>query len=1443
MFDAKDIKLILREKVKFFPHSKCILVGLAMMALSGGIAQEANRSQIHFTNHDRASDLSSNQVEDILLDRGGGIWLATNNGLNRFDIFKNLAFYHDSTNPHSLSSNKLTSLAAGLEGAVWIGTSDAGLNRYDPLTGMFSRIFPGTFQEGEIDARQLPSQSITKLATSENHFLWIGTDNGLAVMNMHTKNFRKIEGEISHVRISSISVFDNKEVWIGTSTGEIFRWNFNSSSFDRVARLSSPIRTIARDTQLQMWIGTEGGGIFRFNETEEPERISELTIRDINSIIADDNGDLWIGTSQGLARLNRKTNNIQIFRANKTQAHSLAHDYVTKVMQDRERRMVWIATRGGGTSRFSLDRYWFPMVKSGENDQAFPHPSIWSMAAEDSKVWMGTERGVFRWSPRYKLIEDSLPGLDEIGNVYAISLLVDHESNLWVGTKGQGLFKRTPFGNVRKFSHDPTDPGTIGHDYISELFQDRSGRIWVGTHGKGIFRYIKKDDRFVETRCDEGRLRFVNRIREDGREQLWAGTDDGILVFNEETNLWVRRDFQGAGAGFDRKAKVTAIHGRGRHLWVGTAFGEIYRIDLNSGIPTTFDAETTGLPEERILSFTQEESGVLWISRENGISRFSQTETEENLFRNFNKEDGLQPGYFHPNASAVIKINDQDFFYFGGSSGFNPINPELYPKIVQPPRPILTDFEYFGKSLVPQPGTILEKPLESTAVLTIPYDSRNQFAFRFANLDYRFPHRGHFRYKLENLRDEWTIAENDRRASFQGVPIGNYTFVVESSPDGKKWTQNAASIAVRISPPWWGTWWAKLLGFLLLVAAAVSITRLAFQSRIKSMHRRREQISAERDRAEVALARQLQHAMLLERTARGFNHSEHEDEIFTNPLIHLVDHLGVEHGMIFRVTRVEEKNDSEQIKLIANHSSSGNSPIFPLPLSLNDHIIRQALDSESAFVVSTPVVIKSFLDSLEGVPEICSTLFVSTRFLNRANGVIVLLSRRKAEEWGEDEIKLINSLSPQFAMSIAQMKLAEKEKHYLKHLEEARRQAEVANRAKSDFLAKMTHELRTPLNSIIGFTEILQEDITLSKRQRELVEIVNNSGDHLLDVINDILDLSKIEAGKIERNLESFELVPLLRSVHEMLSMKAKSKKIGFEFATRSALPRIIVSDRSKLRQTLINLLGNAIKFTDQGAVTLVVHAKVIGQPDDGGGGLRRPIHLSFEVTDTGKGISEEELPKLFERYTQTETGLRSTEGTGLGLPIARSFIQLLGGEIHVESKVGRGTSFMFHIQCDEVAGVMDDHGSGALSEDRAKLISGYNGQTKEPVRILIAEDQPTNRLLLKKILSRAGFEMEEAENGREAVEICNQWHPHLILMDEDMPVLKGSEATREILDHEFETPPVIIALTAYALEQAKECALDAGCRDFLAKPFRSNEIFSMISRHLELEYTFEKAA
>ena len=388
----------------------------------------------------------------------------------------------------------------------------------------------------------------------------------------------------------------------------------------------------------------------------------------------------------------------------------------------------------------------------------------------------------------------------------------------------------------------------------------------------------------------------------------------------------------------------------------------------------------------------------------------------------------------------------------------------------------------------------------------------------------------------------------------------------------------------------------------------------------------------------------------------------------------------------------------------------------------------------------------------------------------------------------------------------------------------AKEQAEQANRAKSAFLANMSHELRTPLNAVLGFAQLLKLAPDVSEQQSESLNIITRSGEHLLNLINNILDISKIESGHVLLEESATDLHQLIQEMKSLMYVKAKEKGLDFSLVVSPNLPHHAQVDAGKLRQVLINLLGNAIKFTQSGGVTLQARVADLGSAQS--------ARVRFDVKDTGPGIREQDLGRLFQPFEQLANQQTAEPGTGLGLTICKQYIELMHGQLDVSSEPGKGSVFYFEIP---VALLPDED---VPTEIRHGRVTGIE-EGPQGLRILIVEDQPENRLLLFKLLEPLGFELRQACNGQEAVEQFEQWHPQLIWMDIRMPVMDGREATRRIKQTEAGANTKIIALTAHALEDERREILASGCDDFLRKPYRDTEIFAALTKHLGIRFRY----
>ncbi len=461
--------------------------------------------------------------------------------------------------------------------------------------------------------------------------------------------------------------------------------------------------------------------------------------------------------------------------------------------------------------------------------------------------------------------------------------------------------------------------------------------------------------------------------------------------------------------------------------------------------------------------------------------------------------------------------------------------------------------------------------------------------------------------------------------------------------------------------------------------------------------------------------------------------------------------------------------------------------------------------------------------------EIAELGFVFNEILDTIND-----QRERLETKIEESTTEVLQTNEELILEIVERKHAEEE------TEEALREAKAANQAKSTFLANMSHELRTPLNAILGYAQILQREASVNKHQRNGLNIIHKSGQHLLMLLNDILDLSKIEAGRMEIQTSEFYLAPFLNNIVDIFRLRSEQKMIRFNHQFASNLPISVIGDEIRLRQVLINLLGNAVKFTQKGFVTFEAAISSRQDVQCAIENCKASKCIRFTVRDTGVGITPEDMKTIFKPFHRADSKPNHTEGTGLGLSISKKLIGMMGGRLEVKSDVERGSLF----SVDVAFGITDT--PSAIPKPKHIAVTGYTGPQR---KILIADDNPENRSVLRYMLTPLHFGVIEARNGQEALEKMQTLHPDVILMDMVMPVSDGFEATQKIRHYEsrlalpVDSKPLrtpIIAITAKAFINDKQKCLDAGCDDFIPKPVNVDELLEKLQRHLTLDWIYE---
>jgi len=819
-----------------------------------------------FARFGTAQGLSESSAEDILQDRRGFIWVATPDGLNRFDGYSFTVFRNDPDDPRSLSDNSVKTLLQDGEGRLWVGT-DGGLNRFDRDSASFV-----SYRNDPRDPASLSNDVIESIAEGPGGFLWVSTFWGLNRLDPESGEVRRYlvepaedSPEVNHALASLVD--RRGRVWVASSgaglgrldpdTGHV-HWHRHDPG-DPGSLSSDICRTLLEDPGGGIWVGTEGGGLDLFDpgsglfshhhfDPEDPTSLGSDFVRDL---MQDSRGRLWISTDAGgVNRLDRETGGFKRLRHDPRDPFSLSSDSVRSTIEDSNGDL-WVATYAGGINLLEAEKPALRVYRAEDDpDRGLSASSVNCFFEEPTgELWIGTDGGLNRFDRSTGRFERWLhdPDAPETLSGDAVrAILRDHDGRLWIGTFYGGLdLMHEESGTFSNLRRDEADDRSLSNNNVWALLEDSGGGIWVGTFG-GLNRLdpVSRDfEHFRHDEADPASLAHdvVWALFEDSRGRLWVGTQDGLSRFDREKRGFV--NYRNTS-----HPSVLAIHeDRAGRLWLGTRGGGLDLLDEASSSFRVFRT-SDGLPSDVVVGILEDDSGCLWLSTNAGLSRF---DPESGTFRNYDVSDGLQDREF--NRSAYLRLASGELA-FGGIRGFNLFRSEDVRDNPFVPPVVLTGFRVFDREVEPEEGGILERDVTVAERAALSHE-HSVFSISYAALSYRHPERNRYAYRMEGFDDEWTDAGYRRSATYTNLDPGQYVFRVRGSNNSGVWNEAGTSIRIAITPPWWGTGWFRGTALLTFAAALLGAHRLRTR-RIEARNRAlqaevHERLKVERERSEL----------------------------------------------------------------------------------------------------------------------------------------------------------------------------------------------------------------------------------------------------------------------------------------------------------------------------------------------------------------------------------------------------------------------------------------------------------------------------------------------------------------------------------------------------------------------------------------------------------------
>jgi len=814
-------------------QTSCLTIIICLLCLINVHSQELD---IRFERISLKEGLSQSGVACILQDNLGYLWFGTGDGLNRYNGYGFEVFLHSPEDHKSLSDNSITSLYEDRMGVLWVGTFSGGLNKFDRETQEFFH-----WMHDPETTNSLSHNRITAICEDHNGGLWVGTNGGLNKFDRDTQEFflwmhdPENPKSLSHDRITVIHEDQFGTLWIGTQNGlnnydseknEFHRWENEPGEAGSLSH--NAILSIQEDRSGVLWIGTNGGGLNQYdrekkvfkhwiNETGNPASINHDEVR---SICEDHLGNLWIGTfGGGLNQFDRKKGEFLSWKNNPEDRNSLSSDQIMSIYEDRS-GILWIGAYAGGINRFDREKSKFThwAHKSGERE-SLSHNYVYAIYKDHLGIlWIGTEGGGLNRvttgndsesPPRFFHYRNKPDDPTSLSNNNVLSLGEDQSGTLWIGTaNGLNRFDR----RNEKFSHWTNQTGdsySISNNIVLSIFEDSAENLWIGTRG-GLNKFEHEDETFSHWTHDPTNPHSISHnvvvtIFEDGAGALWIGTGGGGLnKFDQEKGTFTHwKNQPGNTSSLSNNEILSIYEDRSGSLWIGTIGGGLNKFNRKEQTFTRY-RENDGLPNDVIYSILEDVRGNLWLSTNKGISKFN-LETE--IFRNYDHLDGLQINEFNQGAY----FNGNNRLYFGGLNGLVSFAPESIRENQNIPPILITTFKVVDR--------IEKNDISGTEKFKLSYKDK-YYTFEFAALDYRNPVKNQYAYILEGIDKDWVYSGTRRFATYTNLPHGNYTFHVKGSNSDGLWNEKGVSLQITISPPFWQSWWFRIVAPISLLALA-----------------------------------------------------------------------------------------------------------------------------------------------------------------------------------------------------------------------------------------------------------------------------------------------------------------------------------------------------------------------------------------------------------------------------------------------------------------------------------------------------------------------------------------------------------------------------------------------------------------------------------------------